>query len=360
MDDLVIVGAGPAGCAAAIWAAERGLSVNLIDHSVSVRHKPGECMHPGVEVLLRDLGILQEVLARCNVRPLSRTVCIGATRHSEEFGSDELGPWRAVHIDRTELDVVLRQRARQVGVVLTIERSRLKPIFGHDGFMAVDVDGKQRCCSFIIDATGHSAWMTRALGRRAIAASPRMTAFYGYRQGRLVDEQIFQANAAGWQWIAQVAPDILNWTSLQFGVHKKPSPPDPVLSMTPCGISGGADVTWRIAPEVAGPCYFIVGDAAFVTDPAAGNGVLRAIMSGVKAAHNAHAVIAGRATQTAAIKDYQTWIRRWFQTDIDRLTAMYRSLTSDWRTLGDMSLAQHDVARARGRHLAAPLSYGRT
>jgi flavin-dependent dehydrogenase len=356
MDDLVIVGAGPAGCAAAIWAAERGISVRLIDHSASARHRPGECLHPGVEVLLRDLGVLEEVLARCDVRPLSRTICIGATRHGEKFGSDELGPWRAIHIDRAELDVILRRRARQVGVMLTIQRSRLKPTLGDDGFMVVDMDGKQLCCSFVIDATGHSAWLTRALGRRAVVVSPRMTAFYGYRQGRLVDEQIFQANAAGWQWIAQVAPDILNWTSLQFGVHQKPSPPDPVLSMPPCGISGGADVTWRMAPEVAGPSYFIVGDAALVTDPAAGNGVLRALMSGVKAAHNAHAVIAGRATRAAAMKEYQTWIRHWFQADINRLSAMYRSLAGDWQTPGTVSLAQHAVAHARGRPLLMPLS----
>lgn len=354
--DLVVAGAGPAGCAAAIWAAEHGLSVHLIDRVDPARDRPGECLHPGVEVLLRDLGVLDEVLARCDVRPLGRTVCVGASRHSEKFGSDAGGAWRAIHVNRAELDLILRRRARQVGVGFTVHRSRLTPIVGDEGLAAVNVDGRLVRCSFVIDATGRNAWLTRALGRRAVAASPRLTAFYGYRRGRLVDEQIFQADATGWQWIAQVAPGVLNWTSLQFGVHKQPQPPDAVLSMSPCGTSGGADVTWRLAPQVAGPSYFIVGDAALVTDPASGNGVLRALMSGVKAAYNAHAVIAGLSMRAAAINDYQSWIRHWFETDVGRLTAMYDSLTNDWWTPANVSIAQRPLIPIRGRVPRAPLS----
>jgi 2-polyprenyl-6-methoxyphenol hydroxylase-like FAD-dependent oxidoreductase len=178
------------------------------------------------------------------------------------------------------------------------------------------------------------------MGRQLVLASPRLTAFYGYSHGQLPDEQIFKANAAGWQWMAQVSPTVVNWTSLHFGVHKMPQPPAEVSSLVPCGSSRGADVTWRIAPLVAGPSYFIVGDAALVTDPASGNGVLRAVMSGIKAAHNARAAIAGQVTQTEAVRDYQTWLRRWFEVDAARLGSMYDSLREDWRALNAASVAQ--------------------
>ena len=330
--DLVVVGAGPAGCAAAIWAAERGLSVLLIDRSQSPRVRPGECLHPGIEVLLRDLGVLDEVLLRCQVRPLGRTVLVGGERRVESFGSDADGPWRAFHVARADLDDILRSRAQQLGVALRIHRSRLAPVVSDGAIKGIDLCGQILRCAFVIDATGQSAWLTRALGRRLVAASRRMTAFYGYAWGHLVDEQLFHADAAGWQWVAQVSQDVVNWTSMHFGVHKAPDPPDVISSLSPCGISGGADVTWRMAPHVAGPSYFIAGDAALVTDPASGNGVLRAVMSGIKAASNARAVIAGQALETAAARDYEVWLRRWFVADVDRLMSMYDSLREDWQT----------------------------
>lgn len=353
--DLVIVGAGPAGCAAAIWAAKCGLSVHLFDRSDVPRPRPGECLHPGVEVLLRDLGVLDDVLAHCKVRPLSRTINLGGILREDAFGSDEHGPWRAIHADRSALDLILRQRARELGVVINVHQSRLFPVVLDGRLGAVEVDGQLLRCSFILDATGRNAWLTRSLGRRHVAASPRMTAFYGYRRGRLTEEQKFHADASGWYWTAQVAPEVVNWTSLRFGVHKPTSPPADVISMSRCGIGGGSDVTWRIAPQVAGPSYFTVGDAALVTDPASGNGVLRALMTGIKAAHNAHAVIAGKSTPAEASDEYRAWIQRWFESDVDRLTALYNMLNCEWQTSLNSTIAPTEELPIRGRALCSPI-----
>lgn len=358
MFDLAVIGAGPAGCSAAIWAAERGLSVLLVDRSQLPRVRPGECLHPGIESLFRDLGVQDQVLAKCQVRPLGRTVFVGEEQRFEYFGSDAEGPWRAFHLSRVELDDILRDRAQQLGVTLRILRSRMAPVISHGMIKGVDLGGEMLRCAFIIDATGPSAWLTRALGRRPVAASPRMTAFFGYRRGRMFDEQMFLADAAGWQWVAQVSQDVVNWTSMRFGVHKAPHPPNVISSLSPCGISGGSDVTWRIAPRVAGPSYFIVGDAALVTDPASGNGVLRAVMSGIKAASNAMAVIAGQALEAAAERDYEVWLRRWFVADVDRLVSMYDSLREDWQTPSvDLRVARQSVPLLPSRHLLASLAY---
>jgi flavin-dependent dehydrogenase len=302
MFDFAVIGAGPAGCAAAIWAAERGLSVILVDRFESPRVRPGECLHPGIEALFRDLGVLEEVLSRCQVRPMGRTVLVGAEPRVESFGSDAEGPWRAFHVARADLDSILRRRAQRLGVALRIHRTQLAPVVIDGAIKGIDLGGEMLRCAFVIDASGQSAWLTRALRRQLIAAAPRMTAFYGYAFGRLADEQMFHADAAGWQWIAQVSPGVLNWTSMYFGVHKRPHPPDAISSLSPCGISGGADVTWRMAPQVAGRSYFVVGDAAAITDPASGNGVLRAVMSGIKAASNARAAITGQALESAAAR----------------------------------------------------------
>lgn len=337
MFDLAVIGAGPAGCATAIWAAARGLNVLLVERSQFPRFRPGECLHPGIEVLFRDLGVLNEVLERSSVRPSARTVVSEGRRSVERFGADANGPWQALHISRADLDTILLTRAQQLGVTLHIHRSRVTPVSNNGKIEGVAFDGRMFRCAFVVDASGQGAWLTRALGRKHLPASPRMTVFYGYCHGHLPEGQLFEASAAGWYWMAQISTTVVNWTSLHFGVHQRPLPPETMSSLSSCGRSGGADVTWRMAPSVAGSSFFITGDAAFITDPASGNGVLRAVMSGIKAAHNARAALTGQATQAEAAQDYRTWMRHWFEADTAQLAHLYETLRKDWHapSLGD-------------------------
>ncbi|WP_367372174.1 NAD(P)/FAD-dependent oxidoreductase [Pseudomonas lini] len=341
MVDLAVIGAGPAGCATAIWAAARGLNVLLVERSQFPRFRPGECLHPGIEVLFRDLGVFDKVLEKSSVRPSTRTVISEGCRSVESFGVDDNGPWQALHVSRADLDAILLTRAQQLGVTLHIHRSRVIPISSNGKIEGVEFDGRIFRCAFVVDASGQGAWLTRSLGRKYLPASPCLTAFYGYCHGHLPEGQLFEASTAGWQWMAQVSADVVNWTSLHFGVHQKPLPPATMSSLSSCGRNGGADVTWRIAPSVAGPSFFITGDAAFVTDPACGNGVLRAVMSGIKAAYNARAILTGQATQAEAAQDYRTWMKHWFEADTAQLTHLYETLRKDWRAPNSLAITQH-------------------
>ena len=60
--DVVIVGAGPGGIATAICCARAGLEVVVLDRERSRRERPGETLHPGIEALLGELGVLERVL----------------------------------------------------------------------------------------------------------------------------------------------------------------------------------------------------------------------------------------------------------------------------------------------------------
>lgn len=61
--DVAIVGAGPAGAAVALFLAERGLDVALLDRAAFPRDKVcGEAIGPGALPVLRRLGVLDEVL----------------------------------------------------------------------------------------------------------------------------------------------------------------------------------------------------------------------------------------------------------------------------------------------------------
>src|SRR5437016_7239075 len=54
--DVAVIGAGPAGCAAAIAAARAGVSVRLLERGPYPRHKVcGEFVSPEALALLREL-----------------------------------------------------------------------------------------------------------------------------------------------------------------------------------------------------------------------------------------------------------------------------------------------------------------
>src|SRR5262247_96515 len=65
MDDVLVVGAGPAGAVAATVLARAGARVCLVDRATFPRDKLcGDTVNPGTLAILRRLGVAGEVEAR--------------------------------------------------------------------------------------------------------------------------------------------------------------------------------------------------------------------------------------------------------------------------------------------------------
>ena len=92
------------------------------------------------------------------------------------------------------------------------------------------------------------------------------------------------------------------------------------------GASRAADVTWRKVESVAGPGFLLVGDAAAVLDPAASHGVLKALMSGMMAAHLIESASRAGQPEAHALLAYQEWLTWWFDADVAKLRALYSLL----------------------------------
>src|SRR5262245_43905623 len=103
--DVIVVGGGPAGAAAAITARNAGLRVTLIERDAEPRLRPGEALHPGIEPLLARLGVLDAVLAADFLRHEGYWVTWGAEEsHFVAFGSDASGLWRGFQAWRPTFD----------------------------------------------------------------------------------------------------------------------------------------------------------------------------------------------------------------------------------------------------------------
>src|SRR3954468_22963974 len=74
--DVLVIGAGPAGSAAAATLARAGLDVVLVDHHTFPRDKVcGDGLIPDAHNALRKLGVLDEVMAVA--QPSGHVGCIG-------------------------------------------------------------------------------------------------------------------------------------------------------------------------------------------------------------------------------------------------------------------------------------------
>ena len=116
--DVVVVGGGPAGSAAAIACATRGLSVVLCERERPGRDRPGETLHPGIEPLLGQLGIADRLAEAVGARHPGIWIEWGGPRRFEAFGGDAGGPWSGFQVWRADFDALLaraRPRGRRRG-----------------------------------------------------------------------------------------------------------------------------------------------------------------------------------------------------------------------------------------------------
>jgi 2-polyprenyl-6-methoxyphenol hydroxylase-like FAD-dependent oxidoreductase len=61
--DILVIGAGPAGCSASIICVQNKLNVTLIEVERQPKFRPGESLHPGIFSLLEKLGIRDQFLS---------------------------------------------------------------------------------------------------------------------------------------------------------------------------------------------------------------------------------------------------------------------------------------------------------
>ena len=329
--DVIVVGGGPAGSAAAIGCAERGLRTVLFERDAFARERPGETLHPGIEPLLKQLGIGDRLERAVGARHTGIWIEWGGARRFEPFGADESGPWAGFQVWRQDFDALLLERAGELGVDVRQPSAVTGALIGTGGCEGVRTQDGTVTARMTIDATGRTRWLARALGIASPPRSPSLFARYGYVQGSCPardEAPALTGDAGGWTWTARVRPNIYQWTRLVFDGGKPEAEwlPEELRGLTAMAPARGADVTWRMAQRVAGPGWFIAGDAAAILDPTSSHGVLKAIMSGMMAAHMAAAVLHGAAPAAETAGAYQDWLGSWFEADAARLTQFYRDL----------------------------------
>ncbi|WP_206093236.1 NAD(P)/FAD-dependent oxidoreductase, partial [Pseudomonas viridiflava] len=112
------------------------------------------------------------------------------------------------HLDRARFDAGLANAARSFGTQLVLGK-RLKQVQKQDDGWRVDLsDDVQVQCRYLIDASGRSAWLGRAVGARTVQDDRLVgiSAYFSSSDLPVESSSLVEAIPAGW-WYSAPLPD---------------------------------------------------------------------------------------------------------------------------------------------------------
>ncbi len=311
--DILVVGGGPGGCAAAIMLARMGRRVLLLEKDRHPRFHIGESLLPMSMPIFDALGVRESVEA------------LGVIKRGADFPSGNAEGYQvfrfartlhptspyALQIRRADLDQVLFAAARKAGVI-TLEDTLAEEVrFLKEGVeVTVRTAQGERVhygARYLIDASGRDTLLGRLLHLKQSDRRHRSAAMYAHFSGvtrRSGDDagniSIYRV-ADGWVWVIPL-PDGITSIGLVCGpttLRNRGGDNEGFLRRM---LESNAQLAERIADARivghlqatgnysyrcsawAGPRWIMVGDAATFIDPIFSSGVHVALQSALDAA----------------------------------------------------------------------------
>jgi len=295
--EVLVVGAGPAGSAAAAALAALGRSVILVDAAAHPRPKAcAEYASPRIAEELRRLGVPDEAW-QPDALPLRGMRVIRGTDAVEIAYEDASGARCAWGLERTGFDASLTSFAARRGAQLW-ERTRFVGATREgEGWRATlrgQGSGSEVRTRWLIGADGARSRVARRLGVERTVRVPRrigLVAHYEAVPG-LSDHGEMHVGRSHYVGLAPLPGDRLNvgmalaaeghrGAEARFAaaIDELPAVADRLAGrrrLTP--IRGASPIGHRVS-RAAGPGWMLIGDAAGFIDPFTGEGIYRALRS---------------------------------------------------------------------------------
>jgi flavin-dependent dehydrogenase len=329
--DAVVLGAGPAGCAAATALARRGRRVLLLDRDPAPRFKIGESLLPWNTPIFEELGVLSKIEAAGFQRKYGalftneRTGGVRQVIFREAWDASRPSAWQ---VKRKEFDALLAGHAAACGAELRRGVTVEDVIFEDGraaGVRASGPDGSEEIrARVVVDATGQAAFLASRLGIRRQDPRLRKAALYAHFTGAWRAE-----GERGGDILLPFRPDVWYWVipfsdgSASVGAVFAPSAAGTLSGRTNAErfeellarsanmraylknatrtseVGAVSDYSFA-ATRFGGDGWVLTGDAATFLDPVFSTGVYLGMSSGVRAARAIDAALAAKGRVDAA------------------------------------------------------------
>lgn len=321
--DVVVLGGGPAGSAAAIELAKHGRRVVVLERSFYDDVRIGETIPPLAGQWLQRLGV-RDVIGSVPHLPAAGVVRLWDSpvplADPLTFANERHG-W---HVDRRRFDARLAEAAEMTGAVVHRGAAAVSCESLSDRAWRVQFNSRGRRgdveATWLIDATGRRSWFLRRHGVRA-AVLDRLVGLLGYGGPRTSgdDSDLFvEGTASGW-WYSAPLPgeravaafmtdsDLIprDGRGMKAFWEEQRSRSEFISRLHAPAASLRTVVARTVRSDsVAAEQWVAVGDAAMALDPLFGLGVCEALASGWRCAR---ALLDAFAGETTAASKYQSW-----------------------------------------------------
>jgi len=340
--DVIIIGAGPAGSAAAAILAEHGRRVLVLEREKFPRYHIGESLLPFTYQPLERLGMIEKLRQSAFTKKYSVQFISPDGRASQPFyffdRYDRETVAQTWQVMRAEFDEMLLNNARDKGAEV-IEEISVKELIW-EGKQVVGVravkngEEKEFRAPLTFDATGKEALTANRNGWRERDPFLNKIAVWTYYKGAVRQKGIDEGATGvafvpekGWFWWIPLHDDRASVGVVAEGKYLSRDGVRDPKAMLEREIENNQWVKANLAPATQFGDYYItnefthhsrhcgthglllLGDAFCFLDPVFSSGLMLALKSGVMAADAAHAAFEANDLSPGRFTEYATDLR---------------------------------------------------
>lgn len=364
--DVVVLGAGPAGCAAAILLARRAHRVSMVRPDPPPAGALAESIPPSARRVLDELGAL-EPLAGAGLHPNRGNTVWWARRpaRQEDFSADAGG----FHTDRASLEEVLAGVAERAGVTVH-EGHTARHARRDEGRWTVTTEGDSGTLTlrstWLVDATGRKGLLARA-GRVPDRSTTTLALVRRWRRPGGWPEQtthrtLVESYDEGWAWSVPLSSEVRCFTAMidQRRTDLERRSVDEMLAAEldrtehlgpmlgdaePEGGGWACPASLYTARSFTDDGLLLAGDAGSFIDPLSSFGVKKALSSGWLAGIVAHTALVDPDMTSTALD--------FFDRREKEVYRRYRSISAEFFAAGAEAYGtEYWRERARAAHRA--------
>ena len=350
--DVVVIGAGPGGATTAMVLAPAGHSVLVLESRRLPRFHIGESLLPPSMALFEKLGVLDRIKAQGYVAKYGAEFS-GASGRFGRIPFDKQGPGRypsAFQVERAHFDKMLADLAQERGATL-IEGATVHELLQEDDrVVGVTYEHAGAAhtvhATYVIDAGGRASKIAKSFGLRRYVDRLRMVAVFQHFKG--LDEQYNLGHEGdiqigrhddGWVWAIPIRRDTISVGSVMRRDALRSGDPAELLAghithvpriaarligTQPGEIHVETDYCYY-SDTVAGPGWFMVGDAGCFFDPIFSGGVLLATTTGARAADTVNKILSDPKRAEQLQREYASFYKTGYDTYSRVIHAYYEN-----------------------------------
>lgn len=309
---VLVIGGGPAGATTATLLAKEGFAVTLCEKANFPRYHIGESLLPSVLPILSLMGAKEKVEAAGFTPKEGALIDWGG----ESWTFDWSKQTYSFQVERREFDRILLENAAEKNVAV-FQGVAISEVFFDNGrpvrasWSEVDGDARGEIeFDFLVDGSGRAGLMsTRYLKTRRFLDTFRNVAVWGYWKDAKVPELGFRGPITiasipnGWFWGIPLQKNSMSVGLVMHTntfkqkraecsveeIYAEALAASPLMGEILASATLDTELRTEtdysyFSPELAGPGFFLVGDAACFIDPLLSSGIHLAMYSGMLAA----------------------------------------------------------------------------